>query len=301
MRPLLTEDDEREDRDGFEKLRATEAKLRELRSRRDALLTQVHALSDQQKALFDARQPQQQRLEQTHDEHREMGHQLAEVRRQRDDARRRLDEAVAAARMQRPVGARGTPPPARPEQIERELAVLARRQETTALPLSEENALIDHMRALRKQLEAAQRDASVLKEQQDAQRAKDEAVRAAHAEVQRLSDELTRVKVARDRLMESMRAQLLQVGQLVAQVREKARERGLVMERLDALMADVRKLEREADGLVAASRQRRHEARRTVLDHNREVRDRTAGRRESADRNADAQLEELLKRGRITL
>lgn len=300
MRPLLSEQDERDEREGYEKLRATESKLRELWSRRDALLTQVHALSDQQKALFDARQPQQQRLEETHDEHQHMGHQLADLRRQRDDARRRLDEAVATARMQRPVGPRG-PPAARPDQIERELAQLARRQETTALPLAEENALIDRMRALQKQLESAQHDVAAVKVQQDALRAKDEAVRAAHLEVERLGAELAKVKTARDRLMESMRAQLLQVGQLVAQVREKARERGQVMERLDALMADVRRLEKEADGLVAASRQRRQEARRTVVDHNREVRDRTAGRRDAADRAADAQLEELLKRGRVTL
>lgn len=300
MRPLLSEQDERDEREGYEKLRATETKLRELHGRRDVLLTQVHALSDQQKALFDARQPQQQRLEATHDEHRDLGHRLAEVRHLRDQARRRLDEAVATARQPRAVGARGVGA-SRPDQIERELATLARRQETTALPLAEENALIDRMRALRKQLESAQQDAAAIKLQQDSQRAKDEAVRAAHAEVERWSAELTTVKVARDRLMESMRAQLVQVGQLVAQVREKARERGQVMERLDALMADVRRLEKEADGLVAASRQRRQEARRTVVEHNREVRDRTAGRRDSADRTADAQLEELLKRGRITL
>lgn len=300
MRPLLSEQDERDERKGQDKLRATQAKLRELWSRRDGLLTQVHALSDQQKAMFDARQPQQERLERTHDEHRELGHQLADLRRRRDEARRALDEAIAAARLQRPVGPRGAPP-ARPDQIERELATLARRQETTALPLAEENALIDRMRALRKQLELAQHDAAAIQLQHDAQRAKDDAVRAAHGEVERLSAELVKVKMARDRLMESMRAQLLQVGQLVAQVREKARERGQVMERLDTLMAEVRRLEKEADGLVAASRQRRQEARRTVVDHNREVRDRTAGRRDAADRAADAQLEELLKRGRVTL
>ncbi|MCI4337315.1 MAG: hypothetical protein L3K17_09075, partial [Thermoplasmata archaeon] len=236
----------------------------------------------------------------THDEHRELGHQLADLRRQRDEARRRLDEAVAVARQARTELPRGTGA-VRPEQLERELATLARRQETTALPLAEENALIDRMRELRKQLQSAEKDVALIKGHQEAQRAREEAMRAAHGEVERLSAELQRVKVERDRRMDSMRAQLLQVGQLVAQVREKARERGQVMERLDALMIDVRKLEREADDLVAASRQRRHEARRTVVDYNREVRDRVTGKGEASDRAAEAQLEELLKRGRVTL
>ena len=97
-----------------------------------------------------------------------------------------------------------------------------------------------------------------------------------------------------------MRSQLVGVGQLVGEMREKARRRGEVMARLDALMTDLRGLEREAQRIVLASRQRRQEARRTIVEYNRDVRTKV-GAGPTSERVADAQLEELLKRGRVTL
>jgi len=297
-RAFLSEDAEREEREGYDRLRAAESKLRELRGRRDVLLQQVHQLSDEQKALFDSRQPRQDRLEATNDEHRELGRRLAELRRARDQARQRLEEAIVAARFARQELPHGSG--ARPEQIRREMAQLELRQQTTALPLADENALIDRLRELRRQLDGAEKNATLVQSKQESIRAKEDAVRALRTEVERLNHELETVKVERDRRMGSMRAQLLEVGQLVAQIREKSRQRGQVMERLDTLMVEVRKLEREANELVNASRQRRQEARRTIGDYNREVRAKV-GTGSSSDRLADAQLEELLKRGKVVL
>ncbi len=297
-RGALSEEAEREEREDHEKLRSVDTKLRELRSRRDQFLTQVHQLSDEQKQLFDLRQPKQATLESTNDEHRELGRRLSELRRLRDQARSRLDEAVVAARFARQEMPRGAG--VRPEQIRREMADLELRQQTTALPLTEENALIDRLRDLRRQLEEAEKNSQAVLARQTKLKGLEEAVRSARAEVDRLGDEFQKTKVERDRRMESMRAQLVEVGHLVADIREKSRRRGEAMARLDALMTDIRSLEREGQRLVVASRQRRHEARRTIVDYNRSVRS-SVGAGEPSERVAEAQLEELLKRGRVTL
>lgn len=297
-RPHLSEEAEREEREGYDRLRAIDTKIRELRSRRDQLLGQVHQLSDEQKALYDSRQPRQATLEATNDEHRELGRHLAELRRARDQARNRLDEAVVALRLARQELPHGGAP--RPEQLRREMAELELRQQTRALSLDDENALIDRLRQLRRQLDAAEKNSAAVLAKQAAVREREEAVQKARAEVDHAGGELARVKLERDRRMESMRAQLVEVGRLVGEIREKSRRRGEAMARLDTLMAELRGLEREAHRLLLASRQRRHDARRAIVDYNREVRSKV-GTGESSDRIAEAQLEELLKRGRVTL
>ncbi|MCI4360152.1 MAG: hypothetical protein L3J91_00450, partial [Thermoplasmata archaeon] len=82
--------------------------------------------------------------------------------------------------------------------------------------------------------------------------------------------------------------------------REKARARGGLMDRLEGLNREVIALEREGDRLVARQRDRRHEARQSLRNYNRSVRDTVAGP-DAYDRAAEAQLAELLKRGRVTL
>ncbi|MCI4367854.1 MAG: hypothetical protein L3K08_08885, partial [Thermoplasmata archaeon] len=148
-------------------------------------LDQVHQLSDQQKILYDQRQPRQEALDRTNDEHRDLGRKLTDLRHQRDAARKALDEALIALRMAQPVTHRGPrdrldhgrPEHARPEQIRREIAQLELRQQTMALPLSEENALIDQMRLLTKSLTEAQKGAGLIEEQQERRRELEETLR----------------------------------------------------------------------------------------------------------------------------
>jgi uncharacterized coiled-coil DUF342 family protein len=223
---------------------------------------------------------------------------LGAARAQRDAARRALDEAMAEARMARQAAPAVAAPS--PAQLRREIAELEHRQETNALPLAEENALIDRIRALRKRAESAEKSAEAAKVQRDEVHAREEAVRTARRAVDQFSAEMQALRVERDRRMASMRDQLVTVGQLVAQIREKSRQRTEVMGRLNTLMAEVRRLEREATDLVHASRARRTEATRTLREYNRSVRGR-GGAEGPAERSADAQLEELLKRGRVTL
>jgi len=126
------------------------------------------------------------------------------------------------------------------------------------------------------------------------------AFQASRAEVDRLNAEMMRTKTERERRMQSMRQQLVEVGRLITEIREKGRLRGLAMERLDAANREVGELERTADQLVARLKGRRHEAQRTIRDYNRTVRDTLSGH-DAYARAAEAQLEELLKRGRVTL
>jgi hypothetical protein len=71
------------------------------------------------------------------------------------------------------------------------------------------------------------------------------------------------------------------------------------MEKIDAVSREMSELDREGRRLFGEMRARREEARRTVRAYSPAGRGRPGG--SQADSRADAQLEELLKRGKITL
>ncbi len=296
--PPLSEEEEREDladRDALDKI---DAKLRELRPRRQKLVEEVRRLSDEQRTLFESRAPRLASLEATDAEHRALGRDLSAIRRDRDTARRALDDAMGRLREFRAMVPKGEH--ANPGQIRREVAELEMRQQTNALPIAEENALIAHLRELTKSLEGAERTKAAVDERQRRQLEHEAALLAARKEVDRLGAELARVHTDRDRRMQSIREQLVLEGKLVADIREKARQRGALMDRLEGLNREVMGLEREGDRLVARQRDRRHEARQSIKNYNRSVRATISGP-DAYDRAAEAQLAELLKRGRVTL
>lgn len=298
-RPQLSEEAEREEAEDREKFYAAEAKLRELRRRRSALVDEVHQLSDLQRQLYETRLPLQEKVEAAHAEHRAIGHDLNELRRRRDEARARMDDALAALRSFQPVGGRGEH--LRPEQIRREIRQLEIRQQTTALPLAEENALIDRLRELSRELATAEKNRVQVEEHERRRHELEEALRLRRAEFEKTGEEGAHLRAERDRRMASMQAHLVEVGRLLGEMREKTRARGEAMARLDALQRDIVGLEREMDRLVGRSRERRHEARETLRAHSSRP---PAGGRDvegAYARSAEAQLEELLKRGRVTL
>ena len=297
-RPTLSEDEERAERADQDELRRVESKLREMRARRQALVVDVRQLSAEQKALFDQRAPRQAALEGLNGDHHELGRILGELRRSRDAARRAQDEALGRLREFRALAPRGER--SNPEEIRREIAELEMRQQTHALPLDEENQLILHVRELTRSLKGAEQHRVDREERARRLKELEAALAASRAEVDRLGSEMERARAERDRTMQSMRDRLVDEGQLVAAIREKARARGLVMERLDASGRELGALEREADRLFGQLRARRQEARQTIRDYNRSVRD-TVAAPDAFARAADAQLEELLKRGRVTL
>ncbi|HKV90624.1 MAG TPA: hypothetical protein VJQ43_05455 [Thermoplasmata archaeon] len=298
-RPALTEDAEPNEREEREKIRHAETKLRDLYGRRAAFIDQVHQFSDAQKELFDERQRRQAAVEDQYRTHQDLGARLGELRRARDAARSKLDEAVVQGRLLRSQLPRGTDR-ATPEQIRREMEMLEHRQQTTAMPVKDENALIDRLRALKADLVVADRDRAVVETAVASRKASEEAVRARKAELDKVQMEFEHVRSERERAMASIRTRLVDVGGLLATLREKAKARSEAMARVDAISDEIRSIERDVNSRLRAVRDRRTEARRTIVNYNREVRENVAGERAYAQA-AEAQLDELMKRGKVTL
>jgi uncharacterized coiled-coil DUF342 family protein len=301
----LSEEDERAEADERERLFHAQSKLRELRDRRGALIDQIRQLSDEQHALHDRMNPEREGVEATHEEYRELGHRLAEVRAQRDALRPRLEAALAETRTRPPPGAdrRGpgpARPPPRPEQIRQEMAKLELRQQTQALPLAEENALIDYLRELRKALVAAEKNEGARAQAEQERQAKLTNFRELRAEFERLGEELARLKAERDGRMAAMRSKLAEVGQEISQIREKARARAALFEKVDEVNRQMVALDREIRETLIASRARRQEARQTISQFTRSGRD-GVGSSAVASQAADDQFQQLMKTGKVTL
>jgi uncharacterized coiled-coil DUF342 family protein len=299
-RAALTEDDERAEAESRDRLHHAQGRLRELRDRRGLLLDQVRRLSDEQRAIHDRMAPERDQVEGTHFEYRELGHQLADLRARRDHLRGELDRSLAELRMERPAGPKRAAPPARPDQIRREMALLERRQQTQALPLTEENALIDRLRQLRKELEAAEKVGAEQEKLLVARREKERAFQALREEFDRIGEEIRRAKEERDHRMASLKAKLAGVGQDIAQIREKARLRQELFQKVDEVNRQMAEVDREIRDTLQASRARRQEARELIQTYSRSPRAQAA---ESSARSqtADEQLERLMKNGKITL
>lgn len=294
-RPVLSDEDERADREDRRRLREIDAKLTGLHRRRQDLIGEMRQLSAEQKALYDRRQAPQVEVEKLYAEHGELGHRFAELRKQRDGARAAAQDAVVQLRELRLSFAPGER--VRPEQIRREIAELELRQQTHALPLDEENALIAHLRQRSHELKEAEARAGVVSEHERLRKEAEAKVAAAHAEVERLGAEMTRTKTEREAKMAEIRAKLEAAGGLVAELRSKGKARADVMDQIEAVSHEIAELEREGRRVLGATRARRDEARRTL----RTYAHRGTSRDEVLASTADAQLEELWKRGKITL
>lgn len=297
-RALLSEEAEQEEREDREKLRDVRDKLRALLDRRQLQFEEVRRLSDEQKRLWDARQPGEREVERIHQEYRDLGHAMAEGRRLRDQARSQVDAALIALREFRASVPRGEPP--RPEAIRREIAELEHAQQTRTMTLAEENALIKRLRQLVKLAEEADRHQASHEERRKQLGTLEAAVNERRAQLAGIQAELERLKRERDGRMQSIRGRLEGAGQLVAEIRDKSRAREAAMGRLRALSAQVDELGREADRLSRNSKSRRDEARAAISEYRRSVRG-PEGEVGAAQQVADRQLEELLKRGRVTL
>jgi uncharacterized coiled-coil DUF342 family protein len=297
-RVTLSEEEEQAERAGRDRLDAIDRKLAELYAKRQATLTQARQLSDEQRDLAERREPKADAVEQAHRRHRDLGLAISANRRARDAARRALDEAVADLREHHSKGPKGERP--RPELLKREMAELELRQQTHALKLDEENALIKHLRELRKQLDAVEKEAGQASSHAEKSKQLDEGLRSRRAELERIQKEGDQLRNARDAQMGSVQSLLVEAGGLYADLRAKAKARGEAMGRLDALSKEIYLLEAEGNRILRESKTRRFEAQKSVKDYNRTVRENVSGRDVLA-RTADAQFEELLKRGRITL
>lgn len=294
-RPFLSDEEAREEREDRNRLRALDARLDALHRQREPLFAEMHRLGGEQRALYDRRQAPQETVERLYREHSDLGRRIAELRSERDRARTHLDQAVIAMRELRLEIGRGER--VRPDNLRREIAELELRQQTRALTLEEENALIAQLRARARALKEAEARADLLAENERRRKAAEEKVAEARAQVEALGKTMAETRATRDAKMTEIRSTLESAGALVAQMRAKGKERAELMGRADAIGREIADLEREGRKILGAARTRRDRARRTArtyMHHNEPAEDALASA-------AEAQLEELLKRGRVTL
>jgi uncharacterized coiled-coil DUF342 family protein len=296
-RPILAETDVSEERDSRYRLRSIDSRLKSLGEKRHELIVVMRRLSEEQKALYERRQIPAMEVERLYGEHGEMGKRLAALRAERTAARAALERAVIALRELKLSFEPGER--VRPEQIRREIAQLEMRQQTHALPLAEENALIAQLRQRLQDLKVAEARTQVVAEHERQRLEAEARVAAARAEVDRLAAELAKGKSERDAKMNEVRGKLVDAGGLVAALRAKGVERSAVMAQIDALSREMRDLERDGRRTLGEIRARRDEARRTV----RAYAPKRSGSSSSAaaESAAEAHLQELLKRGKVTL
>ncbi len=293
---MLSEEEEEREVQTRTRLRELENKFHALEVRRGTLIDEMRRLSAEQKSLYDRRQAPQEEVERLYAEHNRLGGEMGGIRMSLEKARRHLEAAIVSCRE-----LRASFPSAdrvRPEQLKREIAELEHRQQTSALTLDDENALIARLRERSKALREAEARTAVVAEHEKALKEAEGRVTACRAEVDRLVHTLQETRSARDAAMESVRRKLEEAGAVVAELRAKGRARAAVMEQIDTLSEEMDGVDREAGQLIGESHRRRDEARRTLRTYSR------AGQRPTEQNLAslaDTQLEELLKRGKITL
>lgn len=290
-----TREEERADRRRLDQL---DAKIREFRTKRQTLIQELLRLSDEQRDMFNQRPPQQAKLEELNEAHRVIGRNLATLRQQLDAARRLRDQRLGVVRELRAAMPKSARSPV--DQLRREMKKLEIEQQTRAVPLEEENALIDRMRQLRKEIAVAESEASEVAKCAETLRSAEVAFEAARGDVERLRHALDDGRAARDQAMETLKGELVIVGQAMARLREKSQARGTVRRELDDTDRTLRGMEREFDDLRRQYRARRGEARRVVVEHNRSAR-RAVSDPSAMDRTVDDRLEQLLKEGKVRL
>lgn len=276
--------------------RTLEARHRELVDRRHALILEVRKLSSEQKSLYDRRQGPQAEVERLYAEHAALGKRLAELRSLREKARHQVETKVIARREL--LLAVGPSDPPRPEQIREEIAALERRQQTSALPLDEENALITRLRERSKALAESEAHAAEIAAHARQREAAETAIVEARAAVEMIGQELERARIARDEKMVEIHALLEAAGGMVAEMRAKGRTRADLMQQLDALGKEIADLEREGQEVFQRLKNRRDEEFRSRREFQAR-RERPPG--DLLTTAADRRFEELMKRGKINL
>jgi chromosome segregation ATPase len=295
-RVLLSDEEEREDREDRQRLRAIDSKLRSLFDRREELIAEVRRISSEQKAIYDRRLAPQVEVERLYEEHNALGKRIAEHRHAREAARKKVEEAIVRVREVRLTFAPGER--VRPDQIRKEIAQLELRQQTRALPLDEENALIALLRQRAQDLKQAEARTATVAAHQSKLKEAEAALTAAREEFESSGAALQAAKTERDAKMTAVREKLQVAGELIASLREKGRARADAVGKVDGVSREMDELEREARRIVARSRTRREQARRMLRAYSHGP---GPPSEEFLATTAEAQLEELLKRGKITL
>ncbi|HYB77712.1 MAG TPA: hypothetical protein VEE83_03400, partial [Thermoplasmata archaeon] len=269
---------------------------RSLFERREDLIVEVRKVSAEQKAIYDRRRTPQEEVEKLYEEHHQLGKKIAELRAAREAARKKVEDAIVKVREARLSFAPGER--VRPEQIRKEIAELELRQQTRALPLDEENALIALLRQRTHELKQAEARTAVVASHHQSLKEAEAALQAARDEFAQRGKELAAAKTDRDSKMVAVREKLEVAGGLIASLREKGKARAEIVAKIDAIGREMDGLERDARQLLAKARSRREQARRLIRAYSHT---RGPPSEELLATTAEAHLEELLKRGKVTL
>lgn len=296
-RATLSEESDREEREIQDRLRSIDSQLDSRWAKRQQLLEEVRRLTAEQRALAAQRGGPIQEAGEVHRNHRLLGQELLRLRSERDRARQALEAAMIQYRELR---SRARPQThLKPEAVRKEIQELEHRQQTQALSREDERALLVRLRE-RSRLLA---DLEAHAQEVEAERAREEAaarqVTLARAEVDRISKEFDRIRKEREEAMAAIRGRLEAAGSVVAEIRRIAAQRSDTMDRLFAESREIQRLEQEGRTLLSTLRSRRAEARNTIREFS--PRTRRAQERTAADSSVDRRLDELWKRGRITL
>ena len=294
-RPILSDEEERQEREDQDHLHLLDGKLDRLYEQRGELISEMRRLSAEQKALYDRRQAPQAEVEELYRAHGELGKELAQLRADRDRARQAVEEAVIRLRELKLTFSPGER--VNPERLRKEIADLELRQQTRALSLEDENALIALARQKSKELKEAEARGSVVAEHERQRKEAEAGVGGARARLDGIVRTMAEKRTQRDVKMAEIRAKLATAGGLIADLRAKGRERADVMAKVDAASREIVEMEREGRRILGQIRVRRDEARKTLRAYTRPRRP-VEDILESA---AEAHLEELLKRGKVTL
>ncbi len=295
---LLSEEEEGQEKELWQGIRSGEQKLRGMKERRAEMLALARRFAEEAFDLQNHRGPIYQEVETLHQEFRDLGKKLGELRSERDRLRGRVDALRIELRESGEGHDRRARP--RPDRLVQEIAALEKKQQTTAMPIKEENALIDRMRELRAQLGEAEKNQSVWK-------AKDESLQGLRVELdaarkrdEEISIEVEKIQKHRDEVMRNVKSRLTEVGHLVAEIRAKGKARAELIGKVDKLSDEIRDLEKSVMGLLHQSRERKNEARKLLDEHNRSVRQMTRNE-EVISKNAEDNLKALFKNGKIAL
>jgi len=229
------------------------------------LLDHVRALSSKQRELYSRGQGPQSEAERLYQESGELGRHLAGLRRSCEEARSKLEEAVIRRRELVLTFDRGER--LNPDQVRREMAQLELRQQTRALPIEEENALIARLRQMAKDLQQFELRKEAAAEHEIQRRAADAAIVAARAEVDRIVGEMEVARTERDKRRVEIPAKLEAAGSVVAEMRVAGRTRAELMPEVEALGREIAEVEREGRELLARYRQRQEIAREILAEY----------------------------------
>ena len=261
----------REEKEERERLRQLEVRLDSLKGRRHELLGQVRSLSSKQHELYNRGRAPQTEAERMYHEFGELGRHLAELRRGVQKAREDFENAVIRRRELVLTFDRGER--LNPEQVRREIAELELRQQTRALPLEEENALIAELRRKVQALKEFETRKELVEKHEVQRREADATIVAARAEIDRLLKEMDVARAEREKRKAGIPTNLEAAGAAVAEMREAGRTRAELMAQVDTLSREIAEIEREGRDLLARYHQRQEIAREIMREYARPLHD----------------------------